>query len=53
VKYDWIFHEIFIFTFLSCVLKVIFWLIFFPSYNLDKASNIFLGVVNDDTWGIK
>jgi hypothetical protein len=53
VKYNWIVCELCIFTFLSCVLKVIFRLIFFPSYNQDKASNICLGVFNDETWGIK
>jgi hypothetical protein len=53
VKYDYIVSELCIFIFLSCVLKVIFRLIFLPSYNRDKASNICLGVVNDETWGIK
>ena len=42
--------EFCIFTFLSCV---IFRLIFLPSHNRDKASNICFGVFNEETWGIK
>ena len=49
---DCMVYECWIFTFLSWFLKVIFRLKFFPS-NLVKASNIFLGVFNDDTWGMR
>jgi hypothetical protein len=41
--------EFYIFTFLSRVLNVIFRLIFLPSYNRDKESNIFFGDFNDET----
>jgi len=46
-------YVFFIFTFLSCVLKAIFWLIYFASNRQDNASIIFFEVFNVETWGIK
>ena len=46
-------YDICIFTFLSWVLNVIFLLMFLPSYNWDKESNMWFGVFIDETWGIK
>ena len=51
-----VFIDIFTFSHLctlSWALKFIFWLMFLPSYILDRASNISLSVSLEDTWGIK
>ena len=53
VKWDCMVSKNCIFTFLSWVLKVIFWVMFFPSNSFANASNISLGVFKDETWGIK
>jgi hypothetical protein len=48
-KYSWIDSPFYILVFLSCVLIFIFWFIFFPSYNLVRASNIYFGVFFEET----
>ena len=53
VKYDWMVSLLWIFTIFNWFLRVIFQLMFFPSNRLVRESNIALGVLREDTCGMR
>ena len=53
VKYDWMVSSFWILTFFNWFLRVIFRLMFFPSNSLVRASNMALGVLREDTYGMR